>query len=82
MGKAAVSIDLALDQCAELEGLVRRRWTAQGVTKRAEIVLLADNGLQNKEIVVRLGGDAKTVGKWRRRIAELGLDGLFAATLS
>ncbi len=44
--------------------------------------LLADDGLQNKEIVARLGEDAKTVGKWRRRFAELGLDGLFTATLS
>lgn len=79
MGKPAVSINLTLDQRAELEGLVRRRQTAQGLARRAEIVLLAADGLQNKEIVARLGKDANTVGKWRRRFAEFGLDGLYDA---
>ena len=67
MGKSAVSIDLTLDQRSELEGLVRRRQTAQGLPRRAEIVLLAADGLQNKEIVARLGSNANTVGQWRRR---------------
>jgi DNA-binding NarL/FixJ family response regulator len=62
MGKPAVSIDLTRDQRADLEGLVRRRKTAQGLSRRAEIVLLAAAGLQNKEIVARLGKDANTVG--------------------
>lgn len=76
MGKPAVTIKLTDDQRAELESLVRRRQTAQGLARRAEIVLLAADGLQNKEIVARLGKDANTVGKWRRRFAEHGLDGL------
>ena len=77
MGKPAVTIELAGEQRAELEGLVRRRQTAQGLARRAEIVLLAADGLQNKEIAARLGKDANTVGKWRRRFAERGLDGLY-----
>ena len=78
MGKPAVRIELTDEQRAELESLVRRRQIAQGLARRAEIVLLAADGLQNKEIVVRLGKDANTVGKWRRRFAEHGLDGLYA----
>ena len=70
MGKPAVAIDLTRDQRAELEGLLRRRQTAQGLVRRAEIVLLAADRLQNKEIVARLGKDANTVGKWRRRFAD------------
>ena len=77
MGKTAVSIDLTAEQRRELEGLVRRRQTAQGLARRAEIVLLAADGLQNKEIVARLGSNANTVGQWRRRFAECGLDGLY-----
>jgi transposase len=77
MGKPAVTIDLTDEERSELESLVRRRQTAQGLARRAEIVLLAADGLQNKEIVARLGKDANTVGKWRRRFAEHGLDGLY-----
>ena len=32
---------------------------------------------ENKAIVERLGADANTVGKWRRRFAENRLDGLY-----
>ena len=77
MGKPAVTIKLTDEQRTELESLVRRRQTAQGLARRAEIVLLAADGLENKEIVARLGKDANTVGKWRRRFAERGLDGLY-----
>ena len=70
MGKPAVPIELTDEQRAELESLVRRRPTAQGLVRRAEIVLLAADGLQNQEIVARLGKEANTVGKRRRRYAE------------
>ncbi len=76
MGKPAAAIVLTDEQRVELEGWARRRQTAQGLARRAEIVLLAADGLHNKEIVARLGKDANPVGKWRRRFAERGLDGL------
>lgn len=74
---AAVSIELAEDEFAELEGLARRRKTAQGLARRARIVLLAAEGLQNKAIAVRLGTDPNTVSKWRRRFSEYRCDGLY-----
>ena len=43
---------------------------------RARIVLLAGEGLGNKEIAARLGIDPATVGKWRRRFLADRLDGL------
>ena len=73
----AVSIELSAEEQAELEGLARRRKTAQGLARRARIVLLAAQGLQNKEIATRLGTDPNTVGKWRRRFAEQRYDGLY-----
>ncbi len=74
---AAVSIELSGRELEELEGLARRRRTAQGLARRARIVLLAAEGLENKAISTRLGADPNTVGKWRRRFAERRLDGLY-----
>ncbi len=77
MGKPAVAIELSAAERDELEGLARRRKTAQGLARRARIVLAAADGLENKAIVETVGADANTVGKWRRRFAERGLDGLY-----
>lgn len=77
MGKAAAEIVLTAQERSELEGLVRRRGTAQGLARRAHIVLLASEGIENKEIAARLGAMPNTVGKWRRRFAEQRLDGLY-----
>jgi transposase len=46
------------------------------LARRAQIVLAAAEGLQNKAIVARLGIDANTVSKWRRRFAERRCAGL------
>jgi transposase len=76
MGKPAVAIELTEEERRGLEGLAGRRRTAQGLARRARIVLLAADGLENKEICVELNADANTVGKWRRRYAERRMDGL------
>jgi transposase len=77
MGRAAVSIELSVEERRELEGLTRRRRTAQGLAQRAQIVLLAAEGLENKTIAQRVGAVQNTVGKWRRRFGEHRLDGLY-----
>ena len=77
MGRPAVSIILSEAERGELAGLARRRKTAQGLARRARIVLAAAEGLDNKMIVARLGADANPVGKWRRRFSERRLDGLY-----
>ena len=77
MGRAAVAITFSASERRELDGLARRRKTAQGLARRARIVLAAADGLENKAIVDRVGADANTVGKWRRRFAEHRLDGLY-----
>lgn len=73
----AVSIELSEVERDELEGLSRRRQTAQGLARRAQIVLAAASGLENKAIADKMGSDPGTVGKWRRRFAERRLDGLY-----
>jgi transposase len=77
MSRTAPPIELSPETRLELEGLVRRRGTSQGLARRAEIVLLAADGLLNKEIVKRLKIHSDTVGMWRRRFATDGIDGLY-----
>ena len=78
-GRVAVAIDLSVAERRELDDLARRRRTAQGLARRARIVLLAAEGLENKTIAVELGASADTVGIWRRRFAERRLEGLYDA---
>jgi len=64
---------------AEREQLVRwsrRAKSAQALALRSRIVLAAAEGVDNKTVALRLGCAAATVGKWRARFVESGLDGL------
>jgi transposase len=76
MGAPAVSIGLTAEERVALESLANRRRTAQGLARRARIVLAAADGLENKAIAQALHANEDTVGKWRRRFAEARLDGL------
>ena len=76
MGKRAVAIDLSEGERRELEGLASRRRAAQGLAQRARIVLLAAEGLENRDIALRVEAAPNTVGKWRKRFADHRFDGL------
>jgi transposase len=76
ISKRAVAIELTEAERGELEGLASRRCTAQGLARRARIVLAAAAGQENKAIAQQVGADEKTVGKWRQRFAAHRLDGL------
>jgi transposase len=75
-GRPAVLTELSEEERAALEGLKRRRKTAQDLALRARIVLALADGLTGKEVAARLGVCEKTVGKWRRRFSKDRLDGL------
>jgi len=49
MGKPAVAIELSVAERSELESLARRRKTAQGLARRARIVLWEQNHVTNNE---------------------------------
>ena len=70
--------EIKLDDKArkKLEKIKRSRASSVRARERAAIVLLAAEGLQNKEIVRILGPDKLKVGRWRRRYAESGLKGI------
>jgi transposase len=59
-----------------LERWARRPKSSQALALRCRIVLAAGAGERNKDIAARLGCDRNTVGKWRRRFAQRGLDGV------
>ncbi len=47
---------------------------AQALAMRARIVIACAAGAANKQVAQDLGVDAATVGKWRRRFIERGVD--------
>ncbi|MEV0400314.1 FCD domain-containing protein [Actinoallomurus sp. NPDC050550] len=54
-------------------------WGSQSdgaLAQRSRIVLACAEGLSNKDVAARLGVSPATVGKWRDRFTERGLDGL------
>ena len=73
---AAVRIVLSEKERGELEMRVRRRKVARADAVRAQIVLLAADGLDNCAIAEELGVSRLTVGTWRRRFAKKRFDGL------
>jgi transposase len=71
-------VDVVLEEQERevLERWARRPKSAQALALRCRIVLAAANGEKSKDIAERLGCTRSTVGKWRGRFAERGLDGL------
>lgn len=59
-----------------LAGYCRRRKTASGLALRASIVLACADGPSKQSVAAKLRVKDATVGKWRRRFIEAGLDGL------
>jgi transposase len=74
--RVAPEIVLTGEERAELTRLVRSKLTSVRLAQRARIVLLASQGLQNKEIAVRLGVGRVQVSRWRERYAQVRLSGI------
>src|SRR4029450_13947996 len=64
------------EERAELQRRVRAHTTPQRTAKRARIVLLAPDGLPNRQIAPMVGMNEHTVAQWRRRFEAEGLAGL------
>ena len=59
-----------MERRAQGEHLSRR------VAQRARIVLLAADGVPNRQIAMLVGLNQNQVGMWRKRYASLGMSGL------
>ena len=74
--RVASAIELTEEQVAELTRLVRSKRTSVRLAERAQIVLLAAQGLTNKDIAEQLGVGRVQVARWRQRHLESGLQGI------
>jgi FixJ family two-component response regulator len=60
---------IAEEERAELQRRVRAHTTPQRAAKRARVVLLAADGVPNRQIAPIVGMNQHTVAHWRRRFA-------------
>ena len=75
--RVAPTVTLTEAQRRELSALARARSAQPArIVQRAKLVLLAADGLQNKEIAQRLGASRFLVARWRERFVELGIAGI------
>ncbi len=76
VARRAAEVVLRGEQRVELERIVRASTSEQRLVKRARVALLAEKGLTNEEIAPLVGLSAHKVGKWRRRVAAEGVEGI------
>ncbi len=74
--RIAVRLVLTDEERLRLERWARGRRTAVRLAERARIVLLAADGLGDKEIAAREACDRRTAARWRKRFATHGLAGI------
>ena len=74
--RVAPIVVLSEKQQADLTKLVRSKRTSVRLAQRARIVLLAAQGLQNKDIAERLDVGRVQVARWRKRYVEFGWEGI------
>jgi putative transposase len=72
----ARKIELDAQQRIQLQSLSTSRSLPHALVTRARLILMADEGLENIVIAERLGLSRLSVGKWRQRFAQYGIEGL------
>src|SRR3954462_8104191 len=75
-GRPTKPLEVANADREKLGMIARRPKSAQAMAMRARIVLSCEQGMSNSEVAGKLHVTGATVGKWRERFREFGLDGL------
>ncbi len=73
--RRAQPVTLNTAQCKQLDRYARGRQVAVRLALRARIVLLAADGLENKQIAAQLGVSRQLVARWRTRFLESSIAG-------
>ena len=73
---AQTKILLSASVKEQLEKNIRSRTTPIRLLERSKMILLAADNIPNYKISKELGVDVNTVGRWRNRFAENGLEGI------
>jgi transposase len=76
IGRPKKPLEITAEDREKLSMIARRPKSAQAVAMRARIVLSCGQGMSNSEVARKLHITASTVGKWRERFRQSGLDGL------
>ena len=76
-GRPLKPLAVSQDTREELASLARSRSLPAGLVRRAEIVLLCAEGLDNATVAARLRVSRQTVGQWRERFRTQGLMDLY-----
>lgn len=76
-GRPLAPLELTDETRQQLESYRTSRSLPHGLVRRAEIILLAADGWPNDAISSIVGLSAYTVGKWRQRFLEYGIEGLY-----
>lgn len=69
-------LDVSAQDRAELERVVRAQTSSHRDRQRAQVVLLAADGIAGSRIAPEVGLSPQSVCKWRRRFLEFGISGL------
>jgi transposase len=75
-GRPKKPLEITDEAREKLSIIARRPKSAQAMAMRARIVLSCEQGMRNSEVARKLHVTGATVGKWRERFREHGLDGL------
>jgi transposase len=75
-GRPKKPLEMTEEERDKLRMIARRPKSAQAMAMRARIVLSCGQGMSNFEVARKLHITGATVGKWRERFRQLGLDGL------
>ena len=74
-GRPLKPLAISQDTREELASMARSRSLPAGLVRRAGIVLLCAEGLDNSTVAERVGVSRQTVGQWRERFRSQGLMG-------
>ena len=77
LGRPLAPLELTDEIRQQLESYRNSRSLPHGLVRRAEIVLLAAEGWPNEAISATVGLSRATVGKWRQRFLDHGIEGLY-----
>ena len=77
MGRPIPPVGLTPQGRRELEAWSRSRTLPAGIVRRAQIILMAADGLNNKTIAEKVGLSGSMVGMWRKRFLAQGMVGLY-----
>jgi putative transposase len=77
LGRPIPVIELSQEVQKHLQSIANSRSLPHGLVRRAHIVLMAADGINNQTIAKELGLSGRMVGIWRQRFINQGLMGLY-----